>query len=261
MVQIRYGPDDETLQGVIRPPQNDQENPDNTEEDFQSAESSSSQTSSDDDTDDDTNETDPKNAINETDPDPSGDNTPEPSPPPREGPSDEQGQDLNAHTADGDPATDAADPNIGGNLSRGARSRAPVRRQRSLSHPLSKKQTWKLKLAEQIQEHRRMCEARAQGRRCDTCRQAEEAQQQDRETAQPEGEQEPDHAIAQHQEEAPPEQGENPQNKTRSGRVSRRPDHLSYNKDFNQHGSEKILPVPGTQGPERRDYKGPTTDV
>ena len=34
MVQIRYGPDDETLQGkaMIRPPQNDQENSDNTEE-------------------------------------------------------------------------------------------------------------------------------------------------------------------------------------------------------------------------------------
>ena len=106
-----------------------------------------------------------------------------------------------------------------------------------------------------------MCEALKQGVVCDTCRQADEAEQQNKETAQPEGEQEPDHAIAQHQEEAPPEQGENPQNKTRSGRVSRRPSYLSYNRDFNQHESEEILPEPGTQGPEHRDYKGPTTDV
>ena len=106
-----------------------------------------------------------------------------------------------------------------------------------------------------------MCEAWAQGRRCDTCRQTEAAQQPDTETAPPEEEQEPNHAITQHQEEAPPEQGENPQNKTRSGRVSRRSSYLSYNRDFNQHESEEILPEPGTQGPEHRDYKGPTTDV
>ena len=164
MIQIRYGPDDETLQGVIRPPQNDQENSDNTEEypdslsdvttnedteeDYQSAESPSSQTSSDD---------DPENDTNETDPDPNDDNPPEPSPPPQEGPSDEQDQDPNADTADKDPDTDTADPNAGSNLLRGARSRAPVRRQRSLSHPPSQKQTWKVILAEQIQEHRRMC--------------------------------------------------------------------------------------------------------
>ena len=33
MVQTRYNPDDETFQGVITPPQDNQESTDNTEED------------------------------------------------------------------------------------------------------------------------------------------------------------------------------------------------------------------------------------
>ena len=150
MIQIGYGPDDETLQGVIRPPQNDRENPDNpdgypdslsdvtadgdTDDDFQSAESSSSQTSSDDGPDDDKSGNDPENTMDKTDPDPSGESTPESSPPSQERPSDKQGQNPHAGTSDGDPATDAADPNIGGNLSRKAQGRAPVKRQRSLTH-------------------------------------------------------------------------------------------------------------------------------
>ena len=92
MIQTRYGPDDETLQGVIRPPQNDQENPNNPEEypdslgdvtadgdtddDFQSAESSSLQISSDDSPEEDKSGNDPENTMDRTDPDPSGESTP-----------------------------------------------------------------------------------------------------------------------------------------------------------------------------------------
>ena len=90
-----------------------------------------------------------------------------------------------------------------------------------------------MQLAEQIQEHRKNCTVCARGERCEAYRQAEAAQQPDKEATQPEEQQEPVPAIAHHQGETPPEQGKDPQNKTRSGRVIKPPDHLSYNKNFN----------------------------
>ena len=110
-----------------------------------------------------------------------------------------------------------------------------------------------------------MCEAQKQGRVCATCRQAEEAEQQYKETAQPEGEQEPDHALAQqHQEMAPQvkEQGENPQAKVRSSsRVTKRPSHLMYSRDFNQHETRETTPDPKPQKPGHQDEEGSGTEV
>ena len=141
MVQIRYNPDDETLQGVITPPQNDQEGAEHTEKDPDS--------SGDDAADEDTEEEFHSPAGSPRSQTSNNDSPSESSPQPQEGPSNKQDKDPNADTVDQDPDTDTIDPNIGGNLSRGARGRAPVRRQRSLSHPPTKKQ---LKAAKHVHD-------------------------------------------------------------------------------------------------------------
>ena len=88
--------------------------------------------------------------------------------------------------------------------------------------------------------------------------------QQEERAVQPQREQEPEHALAQqHQEVAPPakEQGEKPQAKTRSGRVTRRPSHLMYTRDFNQHETRETTPEPRPQKPKHQDDEGSGTEV
>ena len=158
---IFYAPDEDILKGVRLPPRSNQEVPDNSEEhpgtpsdttsdgdtddDFLSAESLSSL--SDDDTPEDDNGSNPENTMDNNDPDPSSKEAPESDSPPQEGPGDNTGE----GTSNG-AATSAAVPNSGGNLSRKARTRAPVRRQRSVSHPPSGGLKWKDRIKKQLKE-------------------------------------------------------------------------------------------------------------
>ena len=107
------------------------------------------------------------------------------------------------------------------------------------------------------------------GKICDTCRQEKRARQQDEIAVQLQREQEPIHALVpQHQQVVPPvkEQGEKPQAKTRSGRETKRPSHLMYSSDFNQHETRETtpkfrMPGPRPQKPKQQDDEGSGTEV
>ena len=243
MIITSYGPDDETLCGIIDPTQDNQEedndtpstqgdstphsdaDPDTTEntttetdseEDFHSPEASSRAQTSPDDSPEQDPENDEQDLNNES---PS-----EPSPLAQAGPSNRQDQNPSAGTAD---------PNDGNLLSRGDRGRAPVKRMRSLSHPPTQKPP---KAARHYH---------APGSLCAPCQQKEKAIQQDERAIQLRREQDPVPVPEQnHQEEAPPAENQRAQlqTTTRSGRTSTRPSHLAYQSNFEQHETREATP-------------------
>ena len=243
MIITSYGPDDETLCGIIDPTQDNQEedndtpstqgdstphsdaDPDTTEntttetdseEDFHSPEASSRAQTSPDDSPEQDPENDEQDLNNES---PS-----EPSPLAQAGPSNRQDQNPSAGTAD---------PNDGNLLSRGDRGRAPVKRMRSLSHPPTQKPP---KAARHYH---------APGSLCAPCQQKEKAIQQDERAIQLQREQDPVPVPVQNpQEEAPPAENQRAQlqTTTRSGRTSTRPSHLAYQSNFEQHETREATP-------------------
>ena len=133
------------------------------------------------------------------------------------------------------------EPNDGGHLSREARGRAPIRRQRSKSHPPTKlpPKTTQHALPPKDTPH-----VHAPGEAlCDTCQQQGAAAP--REEAQPQGEQNPmPTPEPNHQEETPPTaaQGAQPQQVSRSGRQILRPSALGYLPNFAQQESRDPTP-------------------
>ena len=243
MIITSYGPDDETLCGIIDPTQDNQEedndtpstqgdstphsdaDPDTTEntttetdseEDFHSPEASSrAQTSPDDSPD-----RDPEDGEQDL----NNESSSEPNPQARAGPSNRQ---------DPNPSAEATDPNGGNLLSRGDRGRAPVKRMRSLSHPPTQKPP---KAARHYH---------APGSLCAPCQQKEKAIQQDERAVQLQIGPDPAPVPVQvHQEEAPPAENQRtqPQSTTRSGRTSTRPSHLAYQSNFEQHETREATP-------------------
>ena len=227
MVPIYYAPDEPVLIGTRIPPRANHEAPDNPEEppatpddassdedtredDFQSAHSS------DNDTPEDGNNGDPENTSGNNEEHPTGENAPESGPPPQEDPGNNPGEGTSGGAS-------------GSGLSRKAKSRAPIKRQRSMSIPppggLKWRDSEKNQLKHQLWDHRRQCAICSQGRghkgQCKVYLQTRAQQLQ--EGAAPEDE-------PQEGEEPTPQEGEEDPQRTRSGRVIRPPDLLSYKK-------------------------------
>ena len=140
-----------------------------------------------------------------------------------------------------DPGEGTSKGTSGGVLSRRARSRIPVNRQRSLTHPPASK----LLKIPKTQDHRRMCEAAV----CDTCEQADVAEQHEKGATQ-EGEQVPLRARAQQDPDwntPVQERDEEPQGRVRSStRISRRPSLLTYTANFKkQETSQNTMTMTG----------------
>ena len=230
-----------------------------TEDDFHSPEASPrAQTSPND---------SPERDPDENAPDPNSESPPETSSPPQAGPSNRTDQNPPeesppvqagpSNRPDQDPNADTLNPNDRGHLSRGARGRAPIKRQRSVSHSPTK-------IPPKTTQH-----YHPPGSLCAPCQQDERAIQQDERAIQLRREQEPIPAFVQrHREEAPPagEQGAQPQTTTRSGRKTKRPSHLGYQGNFSQHETREAtptfrLPKPRPSKPRQTNDEGSGTET
>ena len=135
------------------------------------------------------------------------------------------------------------EPNDGGHLSREARGRAPIRRQRSKSHPPTKlpPKTTQHALPPKDTPH-----VHAPGEAlCDTCQQQGATAPREETVAQPQREQNPmPTPEPNHQEETPPTaaQGAQPQQVSRYGRQILRPSALGYLPNFAQQESRNPSP-------------------
>ena len=148
-------------------------------------------------------------------------------------------------------------PNVGGHLSREARGRAPIRRQRSRSHPPTKipPKTTQHALPPKNPPHVHA----PGGALCETCQQQEATAPRDETVAQPQREQNPmPNPDPNHQGETPPTeaQGDQPQQVSRYGRQLLRPSALGYLPNFAQQESRNPsprfrLPGPAAQKPTK----------